>query len=277
MIRNARPEDSPHITDIWRICFGDSREYIGLFLNNAFSPERCLVWEGNGTPVAMLHLLFADCRTNGRKCKAAYIYAAATLPGFRQRGIMAALIAQAGRQCEQSGYAFMFLLPGSRELYKFYEKLGYAALLRVKKVEYDRNALSRISAGHAVYIQHDWKNDTLYKERAHFFDGGLLWKQPEFDYVLKEWLFTGGDILAYDSGYVFSRKERGSVLVKEVCGPYGDAAAALLSRYGSESFSLLLPVNSSLPGGRVENYGMIKPCGFELPDGFSPYTNLMLD
>ena len=92
MIRFAESRDREAVASIWRECFGDEGYYIDFFLNNLFKPERCLIYDYEGTPAAMLHLLPINLIDQAATFKTQYIYAAATLPVFQRRGLMAKLI-----------------------------------------------------------------------------------------------------------------------------------------------------------------------------------------
>lgn len=280
MIRHAYPEDREAIFNIWRACFGDKKEYIDFFLDNSFDPDRCLVWDDNGHAVAMLHLRTADyasdnAKLNGRPVM--YIYAAATLPEYQRRGIMAKLIAAANDEAAAQGCIFTFLLPAKDSLYQYYAKLGYITAFSIKRALLSKNELSKFKS---KQINPD-NIGALEKRREHFLPS-IQWRKQELSYALKEWSFVGGETVHFRGGYVMARKKDDDVVeVKEACGRFEDVAAVLLDKCDSLKYGFLLAPYADYPFPTItDKYGMIKPIA--IPDDCDiirekPYVNLMLD
>ena len=64
------------LKQLWHLAFGDGEEFIGLFFQTAYDPEKCLYLTEEGRITAALYWL--DCEFQGQK--QAYIYAVATHP-----------------------------------------------------------------------------------------------------------------------------------------------------------------------------------------------------
>lgn len=296
MIRRAVPEDAGAILSIWRICFGDEESYIRFFLQHRFPRGRCLVFEADGAPAAMLHLLDASYWESGLSepaCTAQYVYAAATLPQYRGRGVMARLLAAAEREGEKRGFRFTFLLPGSESLYGYYARLGYRAAFSIRKLSVQRPQLTALAAAvpavpaaaapDAVPTAGETDLNQVFRIRSERFRPGLLWNAPELRYALAEWCFTGGIVLHLGADYALCREKGGVVTVKETTAPLSAAAAALLAYFPAERFEFLLPPRAEAPfPSRLERYGMLKPgkAGELFADSLAnarPYVNLLLD
>ena len=106
---------------LWKTVFGDSDAFLDSFFRIAFSPERCNYLEENG--VAICALYWFDCRFQGGKL--AYIYAVATHPEHRGKGLASRLMAETHGHLQRLGYAGTVLKP-AQGLFPFYERLGYA-------------------------------------------------------------------------------------------------------------------------------------------------------
>lgn len=105
---------------LWKTVFGDPDSFIDAFFEIAFSPERCRCVTENGEIVSALYWL--DCECNGRKL--AYIYAVATHPEHRGKGLASQLLESTHRHLKAAGYSGAVLKPASG-LFPFYERLGY--------------------------------------------------------------------------------------------------------------------------------------------------------
>lgn len=106
---------------LWALAFGDSREEIELFFQTAYAPQRCRSIVLDGQVAAALHWL--DCEYRGQKF--AYLYAVATHPDFRNRGLCRKLMEQTHIHLALQGYAGVLLMPAEKELRQMYGKMGY--------------------------------------------------------------------------------------------------------------------------------------------------------
>ena len=105
---------------LWRVVFGDPDSFIDSFFETAYSPDRCLYIEAEGEAVSALY--WFDCAYAGGKL--AYIYAVATQPDHRGKGLASCLLEKAHAVLTERGYAGSVLKP-AKGLFPFYERLGY--------------------------------------------------------------------------------------------------------------------------------------------------------
>ena len=105
---------------LWKTVFGDPDSFIDTFFAVAFSPDRCRYTEENGEAVCALY--WFDCSYEGGKL--AYIYAVATHPNHRGKGLASRLLRQTHEALKAQGYAGAVLKP-AKGLFPFYERLGY--------------------------------------------------------------------------------------------------------------------------------------------------------
>jgi len=105
------------IRALWRICFGDPDDTIDQFLLTRYDPRRFYAeWEANRL-ISMLHVI-----PFGRT---AYIYAVATDPARRNRGIAGRLLSRAIDDCRKQGFRCAALIPGENTLKAWYGRFGF--------------------------------------------------------------------------------------------------------------------------------------------------------
>ncbi len=97
----------PQLRALWRLSFGDSEEFIAGFFASGYCPRRCRCAAENGNVAAALYWFDAEFRGQ----KFAYLYAVATHPDFRNRGLCRALMADAAACLTGRGYDGALLMP----------------------------------------------------------------------------------------------------------------------------------------------------------------------
>lgn len=109
------------LKELWQLAFGDSMDFIDLFFSSAYKADHCLFLTEAGQLTAALYWL--DCSYAGQKY--AYIYAVATHPDHRGKGLCRRLMAQAHDTLATQGYAGALLYPSEPGLRAMYAKMGY--------------------------------------------------------------------------------------------------------------------------------------------------------
>lgn len=121
-IRNPCKTDLPGLRSLWQTAFGDTDDFLDCFFRTAYAPDRCrCIFQGE-TLAAVLYWL--DCRLKGEKY--AYIYAVATHPACRGRGLCRTLMADTHALLKDSGYAGAVLVPQKESLRAMYAGMGYS-------------------------------------------------------------------------------------------------------------------------------------------------------
>ncbi len=123
-VRLAFKQDISALCSIWQSCFSDSAEYIQYFYSENFDRIEVLVFSVNGKPVSMMHLLDASFQNDNRCQAAKLIYAAGTLPEYRNKGYMSALIECATEKARENRCA-LFLKPSTPALTDYYKMFGF--------------------------------------------------------------------------------------------------------------------------------------------------------
>ncbi len=109
------------LRSLWKEAFGDTDEFLDSFFATAYSPERCLAAFIDNDLAGALYII--DCELNSQKI--AYIYAVCTAKKHRGKGVCKKLMAHTHLYLKNRGFTAAILVPGSKELFAFYEKLGY--------------------------------------------------------------------------------------------------------------------------------------------------------
>ncbi len=128
--------------ELWSLVFGDEWEYLEDFFNTFFPDPHlsgpnaetgCMTSDGNrilfvcdGERV-ISQLFMIPYEIGGMREKAAYLYALATHPDYRGRGLMGELIRKAQQLVRESGMAGAFLIPAEETLKGYYEGYGFCA------------------------------------------------------------------------------------------------------------------------------------------------------
>ena len=115
------PRLEPQLLWLWQLAFGDSREFAAKFFTTGFSPRRCRCSVEDGKVAAALY--WFDTEYLGQRF--AYLYAVATHPDFRNRGLCRALVTDTLRRLEEQGFAGALLQPQGGPLREMYGRMGF--------------------------------------------------------------------------------------------------------------------------------------------------------
>ena len=130
-LRPAYPSDRAAMTALWQQVFGDSEATITGFYE-AFPRCRAAVAENEvGALVSIVHVLPQTLTVEDQTIPAAYLYAVATRPDYRGRGLASTLIRFTEALLERLDYRCAVLVPAEPSLFGYYARLGYTtAFLR---------------------------------------------------------------------------------------------------------------------------------------------------
>ena len=118
--RWARPGELPALQGLWERCFGDGPEVSGAFWER-FSPDAYTRIVDRDGIAAMAS--WVPVTLEGET--GAYVYAVATAPAHRGRGLCRALMGELEDALAAQGMSFAALCPAEASLYDFYAQKGY--------------------------------------------------------------------------------------------------------------------------------------------------------
>lgn len=116
------PRQIGQLRSLWKTAFGDTEAFLDLFFQTAYSPARCLCASRGGEVTGALY--WFDVQWENQRF--AYLYAIATAPEHRGKGICAGLMEAAKSQLSQKGYAGLLLVPQDGGLAAMYRKMGFS-------------------------------------------------------------------------------------------------------------------------------------------------------
>ncbi|MEA5068712.1 MAG: GNAT family N-acetyltransferase [Christensenellaceae bacterium] len=283
MIRLAQPLDYAQLKPLWSRVFGDSAQAVDAHFALRHRDEDMLVWAEDERICGMLTMLPLTIMQNDAAYPARDIYAVATAPERRGRGIAGELLERAGELILARGEAAAVLVPASKSLFDYYEKRGYRTAFALNVVDADAGALPPCSDAGTLSpcASADY---TRIRDRA-FAQAGLYarWDERAVDYALGILGEGGGAArltLGGGEGVAAWSREDDCVLVRELAllGIDVPAALALLHRaVGAPSYRVRLPAGAQ-PNAEATPFGMIRwfipePAPMDAPG----YLSLALD
>lgn len=113
--------DGEQIKKIWETCFGDEEDYICFYLEHRMTEENMLIICEDGKAVSMASFLPVKYLCQGEYQDARYVYAVATLPEYRRRGLAGKLLLFAKEKYKEP----LILAPAEESLIRYYEEMGF--------------------------------------------------------------------------------------------------------------------------------------------------------
>ena len=140
-VRPSVPEDIPAQRELWKLAFGDSDQYIDNFYNTYYRPDRVVVLEEDGVVKSMTAWFDTTFVLPGQgEHRAAYLYAVATHPDCRGRGLAGKLLAGADEYFRSLAIPAPNLLrPASTEEYG---RIRETLLRDIPHIAYPEDALA---------------------------------------------------------------------------------------------------------------------------------------
>lgn len=134
------------VMKIWAEAFDDSPEYREMYFKHIYRPEDAVTFrDESGMIVSSLLLQHYKIDFLGATVPMSYISGAATLRKARNHGYMTALVTEALKSARDRGDMITSLIPASRNLYFFYDRLGFSTIFYVDRRHYVAGAAFRFS------------------------------------------------------------------------------------------------------------------------------------
>ncbi len=226
--------DIPALRSLWKEAFGDSDEFLDSFMSTAFSPCRAMCATEDGKITAMLYWFDCECRGE----RVAYLYAVATAKEYRNQGICSALMERTHGHLSEKGYTGALLVPGSPELFAFYEKLGYKTATFVRE-------FSVTAQKSNLQVKKIEKNEYAELRRCYLPDGAVVQENESLDFLdLQDTFYTG-------TGFLLAAHVEGRTLFGTELLGKSDRAAQIVGAFGLERGKIRTP-------GREKPFSMYK-------------------
>ena len=254
--------DLTQLHTLWKDVFGDEDGYIDLFFAHAFPGSHPFAVVENGEVQSVLYLL--DCRLQaGKKLyDGYYLYAAATKPQFRGKGLMRSLIEEAKAFLHETNKDFIVLVPATQPLYQYYEAFGFVTRLY-------RWAGTLQGAGKTPP---DPITNARYASLSTGSFDRFLWTDENLDYALAcQSFYDSRPYASADTAFLFDGKQVREVVSASPWNAQFDLIAALPK---NERIPVYAPW--ALPGFQKQPFGMLYTADRDLLSR-SYYMNFALD
>ena len=267
MITRSTEILKPKLVEMWKLCFGDSDEFIRFYFDKVYQDNNTLVLlSDNSILVASLQILPYQIKIGEKMHNAGYISGAMTHPEHRKKGYMAQLLKAAAEQMKKQGFTFLFLIPQEEWLFDFYAKYGYEKAFPLTTETVHPENIHAESEHVEVYA--DFENLPL-EQIYHLYSDFLVQKE---NVVLKtkEQFCLMLENLFIDEGCIFYLKENGialvvededennAVFIEEILYTTNDCKQLLLSAIGKFFQTNEVTVRNTQPDENSYLYGMIK-------------------
>ncbi|MEG2597831.1 MAG: GNAT family N-acetyltransferase, partial [Oscillospiraceae bacterium] len=201
----AGTDDIAGLKELWYRCFDIDGAYGDFYFQNRFVPEDTLICRKNEQIAAMLTL--AEVAISGER--GYYLYALATLPEFRNQGIMRAMIRRSEEEIRRRNGTFSCLRPVSSDLFSMYEKLDY-------ETDFFRffGTLKREEAEKAIFSFRLCEFEDFYRRRLDY----LKKQKNPVTHSRKEHLFIYRDLEKSGGGVVLYEEDGKEQYIAYTCG-----------------------------------------------------------
>lgn len=231
----------PQLRNLWKASFGDDDAYLDLFFSTAFSPDRCRCIVENGSVTAALYWFDVSC--DGAPM--AYLYAVATDPDARNRGLCRALMEDTRAILTRRGYAGILLKPADEALRHMYARMGYAPCTTISRQVFE-------AADKAIALQKIDEQEYARLRRQLLPRGGVIQEGVTTEFLDKQADFYRGEqflaAVSVSDGEFFCHE-----LLGDICAAPGILKAlsckkgAFLFPGSGEPFASFRPLTSGCP------------------------------
>lgn len=131
LTRPSVPDDVPAQRHLWQLAFGDGDAYVDNFYSSYYRPERVLVLEEDGQVRSMTAWFDTTFVVPGKGAyRAAYLYAVATHPDCRGRGLAGKLLSDADAYFQTLDIPAVTTVPAEPSLHHFFAANGFGECFR---------------------------------------------------------------------------------------------------------------------------------------------------
>lgn len=230
------------LRSLWKQVFGDEDPFLDLFFREAFAPDRSLCAFNTEELAGMLYWL--PCGDF------AYIYAVATHPNHRGKGVCRALMEAAHEEISRQGYAGAILYPQEEGLRAMYRKMGYLHETTLRELV--------CSAGGTPVALTQIPPVEYFRLRPGLLPPKALIQGSPFPELAESW-----DFYQCENALLAATVRNGTLLAAEYLGPE-ELAPGILKSLDAEAGVF------RCPGGQIP-FAMVCPLkeGAPLPDYFA--------
>ena len=151
--RLAKKEDLKQLKIMWKLCFGDTDQFIDFYFQNRDWAAEVAVLAVDDELVSMLTMMPVKMMgENGDTNDASMLYGVATHPDHQKKGYAEKLMEFADQYLLLMGVVVTVLVPAGEELFAFYRKRGYETRFSLREAVLTRSEIDN-SAGQNEILQ----------------------------------------------------------------------------------------------------------------------------
>ena len=196
----AKKEHIEQLKNIWKICFGDSDDYVDFFFKNRFETCYGVIASVDDKVAGAMYLLPVkareyDCEKNGF-----YIYAIGVLPEYRGKSIYVTMHSVLYDYLKANNL-FCILCPANKKLAEYYKSLGFVENAYVYEDKYTgKEEIFNFTARELKAEEFELIRNKSFKDI-----NPILWDKVALEYVLKENIYCNGKnlIIEFDNNKYF--------------------------------------------------------------------------
>lgn len=196
VVLEAGTELENQLIQLWQESFGDSTDYIQMFLRNRICGQKTAVCFAEGVAVSAAYLLpLRYNMADGSSMPCYYLYAAATLPGYRGKGCFGEILAFIREHILEP----VILVPAGERLAAYYKKQGFSLWLSGKEAQYSKEQITSEDRELPVKRQEQIRETnaseyTAYRMQQLNMPGAMPWDKEMMAYICRENRFCGGKL-----------------------------------------------------------------------------------
>lgn len=276
----AAPENCSELINVTAKAFAEPLSTVNFVFDNRIDFEYCYVCKIGGKIVSLAHALPMDLKLNRKIFKSSYIYGACTLPEYQGNGYMTRLLKFMEEDLKEKNRDFVFLVPETKSLIRFYEKLGYKNFFKTKIVEFTNSEFSFLCK-EKLTKKINFPCFSLEKLRKKLYNNinNAVYSLEDIKFAVDLYSFFGGKVVAIENGYGICVPSRNSLIIRDFTCKENDSPFLLGEIYkffpGKKKYILRTnPTNGFFKDyGENEFYGMIKSLKEENADIISNILN----
>ncbi|AET68371.1 putative acetyltransferase [Desulfosporosinus orientis DSM 765] len=145
-IRLSQRGDILRQKEIWKLCFGDSDDFIDFYYAQRYKEEETAVLLHNNEIITMLTMIpVKTVFPDKRMVNTAMLYAVATHPSHRNKGFAGQLLNFSNQYLKDRKIELSVLVPANRKLFDYYPKQGYEEGFYIQETILNRESIDRMS------------------------------------------------------------------------------------------------------------------------------------
>lgn len=263
IIRPSVPADIPSQRHLWQLAFGDDGNYIDNFYDNYYRPDRVLVLEEDGVVRSMTAWFDTTFVVPGSgNFRAAYLYAVATHPDCRGRGLAAQLLSGADNYFRGLGLPAVTTVPAAPSLHGFFGANGFRECFTLAEKTLETGALpvqaDNISLRPASAADYGAVREKLLANIPH-----ISYPEDALVYQAGCCAISGGGLFVGEAGChpacaCAEGDGTGLILYKEVLGLQPTALPYLTQLLPGERFVIRGPVSQWPENSGTRRFAMLK-------------------